>query len=660
MPERTTRTRAALAAVAAVGMLAATLAGAQAAGPAGTVTTVAGTSNGATSYGFSGDGGPATAAQLYQPRAVAFDGAGNAYIADGLNHRIRRVDTAGTITTVAGNGLAGFAGDGGPATSAQLNTPHGVAVDGNGNIFIADSANHRIRRVDRSGVITTVAGTGEPGSTGQDGPARTALLKFPKTVMVSGGNLYIADSGNNRICRVNLRNGEITTVAGTLRADFGGDGGPATKAQLNTPGAMWMARGGNLYIADSDNHRLRKVDSDGVITTVAGTGTPGSGGDGGPATEAQLNDPRAVVADGDGNVYVAEELGHRIRRIDRSGKITTIAGTGNPGFSGDGGPATSADFNQVRGLALDSTGDLWVADLSNNRIRVVASAASAPAGSSTPPTPPTTTAPGFVSEPPREAQGRSGYWMLGKEGRVYPFGDAAGFGDAVDRMPDDASAVHLEPTPSFEGYWILDNRGNVYAFGDAAAAGNAPADQFARGEKATSLSATPSGRGYWIFTTKGRVFPFGDATAFGDMAGVDLNGPVLSSVATPSGRGYYMVASDGGVFSFGDAQFYGSMGAVPLNAPVQSLVPDGDGVGYWLVASDGGIFSFEAPFRGSMGATPLNQPVVGMVRYGNGYLMVAADGGIFNFSDRPFAGSLGDRPPAKPVVAVGTLDEVIR
>jgi hypothetical protein len=256
--------------------------------------------------------------------------------------------------------------------------------------------------------------------------------------------------------------------------------------------------------------------------------------------------------------------------------------------------------------------------------------------------------------PPAAASSRSGYWMLGSNGRVFGFGDAGALGDAhPGRGRRD---VRIVPTPTFAGYWVTDDQGQVSTFGDAAFLGSLPAGVLHANEAVTSLSATPSGDGYWLFTTEGRAFRFGDASFFGDMAGRQLNRPVLDSIPTPSGQGYYMVASDGGIFAFGDATFFGSMGGKPLNKPVQSLVPTASGRGYWLVASDGGIFAFgDAPFLGSMGATPLNKPVVGMVRFGDGYLMVASDGGIFNFSDRPFLGSLGSNPPASPIVAVASL-----
>ncbi|MDP9388104.1 MAG: hypothetical protein M3Q48_09390 [Actinomycetota bacterium] len=264
-------------------------------------------------------------------------------------------------------------------------------------------------------------------------------------------------------------------------------------------------------------------------------------------------------------------------------------------------------------------------------------------------TAPTTTTTTSVPAPAPPPAARSGYWMLDRTGTVYAFGDAPHHGEAGER-----DAVDIEPAPG-GGYWVANAAGGVTAFGGAPVLGSVPSGSLGKGEAVTSFSAHPQGGGYWLFTTRGRVLPVGTARFLGDMSRVALNGPVLDSVATPSGAGYYMVASDGGIFAFGDAAFRGSMGGTRLNAPVQSLVPDGDGAGYWLVAADGGVFAFDAPFRGSMGGARLNRPVTGMVRFGSGYLMVAEDGGIFSFSDRPFHGSLGDRPPAAPVVAVAPL-----
>jgi hypothetical protein len=257
--------------------------------------------------------------------------------------------------------------------------------------------------------------------------------------------------------------------------------------------------------------------------------------------------------------------------------------------------------------------------------------------------------------PERVAAARSGYWMMGNSGLVYPFGAAQNWGDPSTTLTG-ARAAKIEPSPSGDGYWIVDTVGHVYAYGDAPNLGAVAPGVLVAGELVTTLTSTPSGDGYWISTTLGRILAFGDAGNFGSLLGIRLDGPILGSVATPSGKGYYLVAADGGIFSFGDAVFYGSMGAHHLNAPIGALIPTADNRGYWLVAADGGIFAFgDAVFQGSMGATHLDEPVCGAVRYGNGYLMVAQDGGIFDFSDRPFAGSLGANPPAQPIVSVAAI-----
>jgi uncharacterized protein (TIGR03437 family) len=331
------------------------------------ITTVAGTG----STGFSGDGGPATSARLYWPYGVTVDGSGNIYIADWSNNRVRKVSPSGIISTVAGTGTAGYAGDGGPATSANLNSPYGTAVDGSGNLFIADENNNRIRKVSPSGIITTVAGTGSSSFSGDGGPATSAQLNSPHNVTLDGsGNLYFSDSSNNRIRKVSST-GIISTVAGNGGSSSSGDGGPATSAQLNWPHGVALDGSGNLYIGDYDNNRIRKVSSSGIITTVAGTGTGGFSGDGGPATSAQLYNPNGVVLDGSGNLYFSDFSNNRIRKVSPSGIITTVAGTGSSGFSGDGGPATSAQLSEPSGLAMDGSGNLFIADENNCRIRLI-------------------------------------------------------------------------------------------------------------------------------------------------------------------------------------------------------------------------------------------------------------------------------------------------
>ncbi len=348
--------------------------------PGGVINTVAG--NGTS--GFSGDGGAATAAQLNRPYGIALDTAGSLYIADYYNDRVRKVLSGGIISTVAGNGILGFSGDGGSATAAQLNTPSSVAADSSGNLYIADDYNSRIRKITVSGIISTVAGNGDWGFSGDGEQSTAAQLNVPEGVAVdSTGNVYIADTGNNRIRKVTPgvstpfgSTSLITTVAGNGTNGFGGDGGPATAAQLSAPNWVAVDSARNLYIADSHNYRIRKVTPAGVISTVAGNGTKGFSGDGGPATSAQLGQPEGMAVDSAGNLYFADSSNNRIRKVTPAGVISTVAGNGAAGFSGDGGLALTAQLNGPTGVAVDSAGNLYIADSDNNRIRKVSFQAS--------------------------------------------------------------------------------------------------------------------------------------------------------------------------------------------------------------------------------------------------------------------------------------------
>ncbi|HLK66507.1 MAG TPA: IPT/TIG domain-containing protein [Bryobacteraceae bacterium] len=328
----------------------------------GIITTVAGTGT----SGFSGDGGPATAAKLYAPHGVAVDTAGSLYIADFGNQRIRKV-TAGTISTVAGNGTGGFSGDNGSATQAELNNPERVALDSAGNFYIADSSNNRIRKVS-GGVISTVAGNGNAGFSGEGGPATAAMLDFPTAIAVdSRGVLYIGDAGNLVIRQVS--GGIITIVAGNGTSGALGDGSAPTKASLNYPNGIAIDSSGAYYIADFYRGRIRKV-AGGVMVTEAGNGQGSFGGDSNPATSALLNSPSGIAFDHNGNLYIADALNNRVRKVS-GGIITTVAGNGNAGFSGDGGPATQAMLNSPFNVAVDNAGNLFITDTFNYRIRKV-------------------------------------------------------------------------------------------------------------------------------------------------------------------------------------------------------------------------------------------------------------------------------------------------
>lgn len=327
--------------------------------------------------GMGGDGGPATAAALHNPRGLAVDASGKIYITDFYNQRIRAISTSGIITTIAGTSATGYFGDGGPATAAKFLNPYGLAVDASGNLLIADFGNHVIRRINSSGIISTIAGVGAPGFGGDGGPATSAHLYRPAGVATnSTGNIYISDTWYSLIRKVSA-GGTITRYGGDgvmPTAGYAGDGGPATAAgaKLNTPFSVQLDVTGNLFIADAFNHVIRKINTTtGIITTVAGNGTPGYSGDGGPATSAKLDGPHDIAFDAAGNMYISDRANDVIRMVNTSGIISTVAGTGVAGFSGDNGPANMAKLNAPYAIEVDNAGNLLIADLDNNRIRKV-------------------------------------------------------------------------------------------------------------------------------------------------------------------------------------------------------------------------------------------------------------------------------------------------
>ncbi len=334
--------------------------------PDGIITTTAGDGGDCC---FSGDGGSAIDAQLYTPAGVAVGSDGTVFIADTFNNRIRQIDSSGVITTIAGTGQPWpESGDGGQGTSAAVNWPTGIKLDGSGNLYIAEAGNMRVRKLSRNGVITTVVGNGIPGYSGDSGSATNAQLSWPKDIAFDGqGNLYVADTANNAIRMVSPA-GVITTIAGTGQSGFSGDGGAAIAATMNLPSGLAVDGGGNLFIADTNNFRIRKITAAGLITTVAGNGIQGRSGDNSPAIAAQLTSPTGLAFDQAGNLFIGD--GASVRMVAPNGIITTVAGNGTAGFTGDGGPAASAETG-AWGLAFNSAGWLYIADPSNNAIRVV-------------------------------------------------------------------------------------------------------------------------------------------------------------------------------------------------------------------------------------------------------------------------------------------------
>jgi hypothetical protein len=333
-----------------------------------TIATIAGT--GVTTY--SGNGVPATAAGLPSPSCGIFDKKGNYYFTENVNsHRVRKIDPFGIVTDFAGNGMCGYAGDDGPATLARLSYPTGIAIDTFGNIYIADGNNHRIRKVNTStGIISTVAGNGLGGYSG-DGMQATATKLFgPNDICFDRwGNMYISDGQNYRVRKVDVA-GVISTIAGIGTAGSAGDGGPATAAQVWFPADVFVDNFDNVFVPEQIGNRIRRIDPSGIITTFAGNGTAAYVGDGIPATDAQIQ-PIKLVMNSAGELVMADEYNRRILRIDASGIIHSIAGTGVSGFFGDSGPATAAQFNYACGIAFDACDNLHIPDVNNRRIRKI-------------------------------------------------------------------------------------------------------------------------------------------------------------------------------------------------------------------------------------------------------------------------------------------------
>ena len=337
----------------------------------GTISTYAGTGT----AGYTGDLGAATAARIAHPEGITVAANGDVYYADPDNNVIRKVTAAtGIITTVAGSGGNGSSGDGGLAILAKFKNAEGVFVVANGDLYLADTGNHEIRKVTAlTGIVTLVVGSTSPGYSGDGGAAAAARLRLPAAIVVAAnGDMYIADTGNDAVRKVTAATGIATTYAGTGTTGYTGDGGAATSARLSGPQGLVLAANGDLYIADTGNNVIRKVTAaTGVITTFAGTGTAGFLGDGGVATSARLNAPESVSISASGELYIADAGNNRIRRVSTGGTITTVAGTGTAGSAGDGGLPTAAQLNSPHGIAVSTSGTYYISDRVNNEIRRV-------------------------------------------------------------------------------------------------------------------------------------------------------------------------------------------------------------------------------------------------------------------------------------------------
>ena len=334
------------------------------------IRTIAGTGE----RGYSGDGGPAGAALLSEPFMCAFDAAGNLYVAESMNHCVRRVDRdTGVIVTIAGTGAEGYSGDGGPATAAAFNQPYSIQVDANGDVYVVDRLNYVIRKIDAAtGIVSTVAGTGESGYGGDDGPGIRAQFREPNDCALDGrGGLLVADVRDQRIRRLDLASGVITTFAGNGEKERTGDGRPAREASFLGARAVCTDRLGNTYICEREGNGVRMIDANGIMATLAGTGEPGYTGDGGLAIEATWGAPKAARCDHQNNLLVVDTENHAIRRIDAASRIVTTIAGGRLGGEGDGGPATAAALDRPHGCEVDAAGNIYIADSNNHRVRVV-------------------------------------------------------------------------------------------------------------------------------------------------------------------------------------------------------------------------------------------------------------------------------------------------
>ena len=563
------------------------------------------------------------------PVAVTTSGT-DVFVADARTATVFHVAPNAPAVRVAGTGTAGYNGDGGPANVAQLNDPRGLAFDGAGSLYVADTGNDRVRRIAPDGTITTLAGSGRWGVTADGSRASDAALEGVGGVAVdASGAVYFSETAANRVRRVDPTTGALATVTGNGLYGYGGDGGPASAAQLAGPVALAFDGSSALLIVDAGNERIRKVSTTGTITTVAGNGQTAEAGDGGLGPAAALDIPTGVAADRSGDAFITEAAGQRVREVAAStGVIYTVAGTGSPG-GGDGGVGPAVGLDDPEGVAVDAAGNVLVADAGNHGVR-----------SFMPPAPL-----GCAARLPSRwvvglARGTSGYVLAAADGAAAAFGGAACAGSQFGAALA-SPIVAVVPTPDGAGYWMAAADGGVFTFGDAHYFGSAGSVNLAA--PIVGMTSTPDGNGYWLVAADGGIFTFGDAGFFGSAGDVRLQRPIVGMASTADGGGYWLVAADGGIFTYGNAPFLGSAVTVqpPLQRPIVGMASTADGGGYWLVAADGGIFTYgTAPFLGSaVGAA--RTPVTGMEATADraGYWMVGSDGGVFTFGDAQFAGS---------------------
>lgn len=669
---------------------------------AGQLAIIAGNGN----YG-SPSPGPATSTPVSNPSAVAADSAGDVFIA-ASGQRIYEVTPSGTLSYVAGNGSYG-APTPGPATSSDLFSPQGLAVDSAGDLYISDTGSNRILKVTPSGTLSVIAGNGGSGAP-TPGPATSSELQQPEGIAVgSAGDVFIADTYNGDVEKV-TPSGTLSIVAGT--GSFGAPtAGPAASSRLYAPRGVAVDSAGNLYIADSGNEVVEKVSPSGTLSVFAGTGSIGSPAPG-PATSSGLWLPYEVAVDSTNDVYIADSQHDDIDKVTPSGTLSIVAGTGSYNTP-TAGPATSSALAVPVGVTVDGAGDLFIADSDNNDVEEVGAPLVAPVLIAD--TPGTTAALGTSYSYTFTATGNPSPTFSVSSGSLPPgltlhatTGVLSGAPTASGTFtftvsatnssmsvssgsivmtvpalasnptnsnptptpttgqtpvtptpplssPPASSGGNVASTPSGTGYWTVSATGSLSAHGTATNLGSESDAKLAA--PIIGVTSTTTGDGYWEVGVDGGVFSFGDAVFRGSAAGMHLAAPIVGIMRTPDGDGYWLVARDGGVFAFGNAGFYGSLAGKQLDAPITGMAATGDGRGYWLSAADGGVFAFgDATYDGSMGGRHLNARIVAIspTSDGEGYWLVGADGGVFTFGDASFDGSLGAAGTPVPVIAIIT------
>jgi sugar lactone lactonase YvrE len=570
-------------------------------GSPGTITTAVGTPP---TPGY-GPPGPASSTALADPEAVALDSSGNLYVADTSNCVVWKV-SSGQASVVVSNHVCGYSGDGGPATAAEVDFPSALAVDSSGDLYVAQAADCAVREVSASShLISTVAGTGTCASSTSGGPATSVNLDVPLGVALDpAGNLYVSASQACVVWKVS--SGQATPFAGSPGVcGLSGVNGPASAAEIGRIAGIAFDGRGDLYMADPDACTVWEVTvGSGILADFAGlaTGRCGDGGDGGPATEATLGQVTGIATDASGDVYIVVNDWCVVREVLASGVIETVVGSEPPttcGYGGDGGPPTSAELWSPRAVAVVSPGTYFIADSLNNAIRQVTgqvvATTTTTASSSTSST--TTTSTSSTTTTPSSSTSSTT--------------TAASSTTSTTTSSTSSTTTTVPPGPlTGPGYWLVAADGGVFSFGDAGFFGSAVGLPLAK--PVVGMASTPDGHGYWLVASDGGVFSFGDAGFFGSAGGLPLAKPVVGMAPTPDGHGYWLVAADGGIFTYGDALGWGSLGGVPLASNAVGMATDGTS-GYWIATSDGSVFAMgQAPFLGSAGGLALRASITGL------------------------------------------------